>query len=151
MRHPRHGAPRAVIAAALRALDSKGVKVKRISRIIDSAPIGPSLRRYANAAAVVKTALDPPDLLARLHHIEARFGRKRRGTAWRARVLDLDVVMWSGGAWASPGLIVPHVEFRQRRFVLGPASTVALGWRDPVTGFTLRQLHARLTRPRPLP
>ena len=151
MRHQRHGSPRAVIAAALRVLDGKGVRVKRASAIIDSAPLGPSMRRYANAAALVKTALGPPELLARLHHIERQFGRKRRGGPWRARVLDLDIVMWSGGAWASPGLIIPHVQFRKRSFVLGPAKAVAPCWRDPVTGFTLRQLHARLTRPRPLP
>ncbi|MEO5598015.1 MAG: 2-amino-4-hydroxy-6-hydroxymethyldihydropteridine diphosphokinase [Novosphingobium sp.] len=155
MWHLRHGAPRAVIAAALRELDGKGMKVKRASPIIDSSPLGPSLRRYANAAALVKTALNPPELLERLHHIERKFGRRRRGGPWRARVLDLDIVLWSGGAWASPklmgGLIVPHTQFRQRAFVLGPAKAVAPGWRDPITGLTLRQLDARLTRPRPVP
>jgi 2-amino-4-hydroxy-6-hydroxymethyldihydropteridine diphosphokinase len=81
-----------------------------------------------------------------LQSIEARFGRRRRGQRWRARVLDLDIVLWSGGAWASPGLIVPHVAFRERLFVLGPAAKIAGDWRDPVTGLSLRQLLARLKR-----
>lgn len=88
-------------------------------------------------------------MLAALHAVEQRFGRRRRGESWRARTLDLDIVLWSGGAWSSPALIIPHPRFRERRFVLGPAQTVASSWRDPVTGLTLAHLAAGLTRPRP--
>ncbi len=144
-----------MLRAALKALDGDGVKVKAVSRIVASAPLGPSIRRYANAAAVVKTKLAPAELLAHLKAIERNFGRRRGGQRWRARVLDLDIVLWSGGIWTSPELAIPHLAFRQRGFVLTPASAIAPGWRDPVTGLTLRQLNfrlaRRLTRPRPLP
>jgi len=116
-----------------------------------SAPVGPSSRRYANAATIVTTMLAPPELLHRLHQIEREFGRLRRGQPWAARVLDLDIVLWSGGAWSSPGLPVPHVHFRERTFVLRPALAVAPDWRDPLTSLSLRHLHHRLTRPRPVP
>ena len=152
MRHVRHGSPPRVLRAALAALaDDKHQRLKAASAIVGSAPLGPSRRRYANAAALVKTTLPPPRLLERLQRIEHSFGRRRRGQRWRARVLDLDIVLWSGGAWHSPGLTIPHPRFRERRFVLTPAARVAPDWRDPVTGLTLRQLAARLTRPRPLP
>jgi 2-amino-4-hydroxy-6-hydroxymethyldihydropteridine diphosphokinase len=59
-------------------------------------------------------------------------------------VLDLDIVLWSGGAWASPGLTIPHPRFRTRQFVLGPAASIAPTWRDPLSGLTLRQLAYRL-------
>lgn len=114
-----------------------------------SAPIGPSLRRYANAVAVVRTALDPPDLLHCLKQIERRFGRRPGGQRWSARVLDLDIVLWDGGCWHSPGLTIPHAAFRERAFVLSPAISVAARWLDPRSGLSLRHLHARLTRPRP--
>jgi 2-amino-4-hydroxy-6-hydroxymethyldihydropteridine diphosphokinase len=68
---------------------------------------------------------------------------------WGTRVLDLDIVLWEGGVWRSGGrrpLCVPHVAFRDRGFVLGPAMALVPSWRDPVTGFTLSQLHGRLTR-----
>jgi 2-amino-4-hydroxy-6-hydroxymethyldihydropteridine diphosphokinase len=58
-------------------------------------------------------------------------------------VLDLDIVLWSGGAWSSPDLTVPHIAFRERGFVLDPAAAIAPAWRDPVSGLTLRQLAAR--------
>jgi 2-amino-4-hydroxy-6-hydroxymethyldihydropteridine diphosphokinase len=122
------------------------------SFVIDSAPMGPSLRRYANAAAIVSTSLNPPALLSRLLEIEAHFGRIRRGQPWRARTLDLDIILWSGGMWADtiPDLAIPHPALRFRAFVLTPAAMIAPDWRDPVTGLTIRQLQSRFNRPKPL-
>jgi 2-amino-4-hydroxy-6-hydroxymethyldihydropteridine diphosphokinase len=149
MRHPRHGAPPAVLRAALASLDTRRLSLEAASPIVASAPLGPSRRRYANAVAVIATRLSPERLLRRLQRIEARFGRRPGGMRWRARVLDLDVVLWSGGAFSSPDLIIPHPQFRSRSFVLQPALHVAADWRDPLTALTIRHLSARLTRPRP--
>jgi 2-amino-4-hydroxy-6-hydroxymethyldihydropteridine diphosphokinase len=146
MRHTRHGPPARVIEAALDALD---LPVLARSRIAHSRPVGPSRRTYANAAAIVRTAMDPPDLLAHLKALEATFGRRRAGQRWAARVLDIDIILWSGGIWASAGLGIPHAAFRSRDFVLRPASAIAAEWRDPVTGLTIRHLNARLDRQRP--
>ena len=142
-RHYRHGAPHKVLRAAIAAL---GDEVLAVSRIVTSAPLGPARRRYANAAAILRSALQPDRMLAALKRIEARFGRRPGGRRWGERVLDLDIVLWQGGAWSSRGLTVPHVRFRERAFVLGPAAALAPRWRDPVTGATLAQLRARLAR-----
>ena len=119
------------------------------SPIMASAPVGPSLRRYANAAALIASDEPPPALLARLKAIEGAFGR-RAGERWSARVIDLDILFWSNGAWASPGLVVPHRLVRERDFVLGPLARIAPGWRDPLTGLTVAHLSRRLTTRRPL-
>ena len=155
VRHPRHGAPPQVLRAALSALDAeKGIKLKAASRVITSAPLGPpdahSRRRYANAAAIIRSKLDPPALLARLHALEARFARRRSGRRWGARTLDLDIVLWSSGVWASPGLTIPHPGYRERAFVLTPALAIARDWRDPLTRLTIAHLAARLRRACPL-
>lgn len=144
--HPRHGSPRAVIKAAFDALDHGKLAVDARAPIIETPPLGPSRRRFANAAAVVRTKLAPEDLLRKLQKIERRFGRKRRGVRWGARVLDLDIVLWSGGAFASKRLVVPHPRFRERLFVLKPALSIAPGWRDPLTGLSIRHLNARATK-----
>ena len=149
--HPHFGAPRAILAAAMDILDETLGAVTARSRIIETAPVGPSQRRYANTALLLESRLEPPGLLDCLHEAEAAFGRKRRGQRWRARTLDLDIVLWSGGIWALPDLVIPHPLFRERGFVLTPAVEIAPGWRDPLTGLSLRQLNARLTRPKPLP
>ena len=151
MRVPGVGGPRQVLAAALAALAAEGVRVEASSPVIATAPLGPSLRRYANAATLVATPLEPPQLLALLQHTERRFGRRRRGRPWRARPLDLDIVLWSGGAWSDGSLTIPHPRYRSRQFVLAPAAAVAPDWRDPLTALTLSHLRTRLTRPRRVP
>jgi 2-amino-4-hydroxy-6-hydroxymethyldihydropteridine diphosphokinase len=145
------GSPREVVKACAGLIHETLGKVQALSPVIETAPVGPSQRRYANAALVLETRLDPLELLTSLQWLEAQLGRVRRGQRWRSRVIDLDVVLWSGGVVAEPRLAVPHPLFRSRDFVLGPAAAIAPGWRDPLTGLNLAQLHARLTRRRPLP
>ena len=140
-----------MIGAALKRLADEGFEVIAAAPVLHTAPIGPSLRRYANSAAVIETALEPPELLALLKRVEREFGRRAGGQRWASRVLDLDIVLWSGGPFAAPGLTIPHPLFRARGFVLDPAASIAPRWRDPVTGLTVRQLRARLTRLRALP
>ena len=139
----RHGSPEREVAAAVAALGG----VVAVAPVIRSAPLGPSLRRYANTVALVDSPLSPPEMLTRCKAIERSFGR-RRGRRWGTRVLDLDLILWSGGPWASTGLIVPHPEFRTRDFVLDPLARLVPDWRDPVSGRTIRQLARNLRRPR---
>lgn len=148
-RHIRHGPPERVVAKALTKIDGKHVRLLAQSATIRSRPIGPSLRTFANAVAIVETRLAPPELLARLKRVEHKLGRRQRGRRWQARVIDLDIILWSGGLWASPELTVPHTEFRKRAFVLGPLAAIAGDWRDPISGLTVRHLKARLDRKRP--
>jgi 2-amino-4-hydroxy-6-hydroxymethyldihydropteridine diphosphokinase len=140
-----------VLGAALERLGAEGVSVLATAPVIETDPVGPSIRRYANSAAVIETDIEPEALLALLKRIEREFGRRASGQRWRARVLDLDIILWSGGPYSSPALTIPHPLFRERRFVLEPAVAIAADWRDPLTGATLRQLHARLTAPRAMP
>jgi 2-amino-4-hydroxy-6-hydroxymethyldihydropteridine diphosphokinase len=147
--HPRHGRPDSVLRAAFAALDGQGLLLEAAAPIMTSAPVGPSRRQYANSAALVRTSLPPQALLRHLKALEAAFGRRVRGMRWRARVLDLDVILWSGGRFATPSLTIPHRHYRERAFVLLPAARISPDWRDPHTGLTLRQQTTRLTRPRP--
>ncbi|WP_066801540.1 2-amino-4-hydroxy-6-hydroxymethyldihydropteridine diphosphokinase [Sphingomonas soli] len=144
-RRGRHGSPEREIAAALALLAPV-----LASPILRTPPLGPSNRRFANAAAILRTSEDPPALLARLKAIERAFGR-RRGRAWGARVIDLDIILWSGGAWGEAALTIPHPQFRARDFVLRPLVAIAPDWRDPISRHTVRQLFKRLTAPRPAP
>jgi 2-amino-4-hydroxy-6-hydroxymethyldihydropteridine diphosphokinase len=143
--HGRFGRPERVIQAAIAAL---GGQLLAVSRTHHSRPIGPSQRAYANAAGLIDSDLPPPALLARLKAIERAFGRRAGGRRWGARVLDLDIILWSGGIWAGPGLGIPHRAFRTRRFVLDPLCEIAGDWRDPLTGLAVRHLKARLDRKR---
>jgi 2-amino-4-hydroxy-6-hydroxymethyldihydropteridine diphosphokinase len=144
-RRSRHGSPAATLRAALAALGPR-----LVSAIRATPALGPAGRSFANAVAIVDSNLAPDELLAQLKAIERAFGR-RAGRRWGPRVLDLDIVLWAGGAWGGPGPVVPHPAFRERAFVLQPLAEIAPGWRDPLSGATVRQLLARLTAPRPMP
>ncbi len=158
-RHGRHGSPAGVVAAAIAALGAAlgaaGLPVVRASRIYATAPLGPGGRAYANAVVTVASDLPLPEVLGQLKGIEAAFGR-RGGRRWGARVLDLDII--GQGAAVTPsrlgwraarrGLIVPHPRLAARAFVLDPLCEIAPDWRHPLLGATVRQLRARLRRPK---
>jgi 2-amino-4-hydroxy-6-hydroxymethyldihydropteridine diphosphokinase len=143
-RPSRHGPPARTLRAAAKALC-----VRRLSTIRPTAAMGLAGRSFANAAALLETDLDPPALLERLKAVERDFGR-RNGRRWGPRVLDVDIILWSEGAWATGALTVPHPEFRARPFVLEPLAEIAAAWRDPISGLTVRHLLARLERRAPV-
>ncbi|WP_294312817.1 2-amino-4-hydroxy-6-hydroxymethyldihydropteridine diphosphokinase [uncultured Sphingomonas sp.] len=145
-RRGRHGGPADEVRAAIAAIGG----VVATSPIIATAPLGPSIRRFANAAILIESDEAPPMLLVRLKRIEAAFGR-RRGRRWGARVIDLDILLWSGGVWQSDGLTVPHAALADRAFVLAPLRHIAPGWRVPGAMRTIRQLAHTVDRPRRRP
>jgi 2-amino-4-hydroxy-6-hydroxymethyldihydropteridine diphosphokinase len=147
-RHGRFGAPSKVVEAATVALGEFG-KIEQISRIRATPALGPAGRGFANAAVLLRTDLEPGELLDALKMVEHAFGR-RPGRRWGARVLDLDIILWSEGPWSGAGLIVPHPGFRNRRFVLDPLAEIAPDWVDPISGATVRQLRHKQARPAPV-
>ena len=144
--HGRFGPPVRVVGAAIERLE-RDIGLFDASPILVNPAQGGAGRDFANAVALVESADKPPAMLARLKGIESEFGR-RPGRRWGARVLDLDVLLWSGGGWCSRQLTVPHARLATREFVLGPLAAVAPGWR--VRGaLTARHLAERLARRRP--
>ncbi len=125
--HGRHGRPARVVEAAIARLD-EDFGLFDASPIILNPAHGGAGRDFANAVALVESDLEPPAMLQPLKAIEREFGR-RRGRRWGSRVLDLDIVAWSGGKWRSRGLTIPHQAARERGFVLGPLAAIAPDWR----------------------
>lgn len=141
------------------------ISIAAISRIWRTPAFPPgSGPDYANAAAVIRTKLTAPDVLDRLHGIEARFGRDRATPRWSARVLDLDLIALDDQIlpdaatlrhWmdlspdrqrtiAPDRLILPHPRMGDRGFVLAPLAEIAPGWRHPLTGEPVSRMLAAL-------
>jgi 2-amino-4-hydroxy-6-hydroxymethyldihydropteridine diphosphokinase len=140
------GPPLAQCEAALVALASAGIAVRRRSRWYETAPVPASDQPwYVNGVAVVETTLGPVDLLAVLHRIEAQLGR-RRTVANAARTLDLDLLDYDGLVRPGPEPpILPHPRMEGRGFVLRPLAEVAPTWRHPVSGRSIAELVAALS------
>ncbi len=139
------GPPRATCERALATLPNEGVRIAKLSRWYESAPVPVSDQPwYVNAVARVETGLDSAALLAVLHRVEAAFGRTRAEKNV-ARVLDLDLLAYGGEVrTGKTGPILPHPRMHERAFVLLPLSDVAPDWRHPVSGLTVETLIARL-------
>lgn len=149
-RHPLLGKPADILEHAIAALEMQDLDIFSQSKITTSRPIGPSQRNFANSAALISTKLNPDELLTRLQQVERHFGRRSFGQRWRERVLDLDIILWTGGIWISdhPALTVPHPSWQTRRFVLQPAAEIAPHMRDPITGLNVMQLLYQFNRPK---
>lgn len=140
--------PKRLVLKAVEALSSPPFRLLARSPIIETPPLGPSKRRYANAAILLETADFAPDALLRHLKVMERAAGRRPGLRWGSRPLDLDIIAWNGGRWRERNLIIPHKEWSRRRFVLEPVNAIAPGWKDPQSGKSVRQMLAILKKPR---
>lgn len=158
--------PAETLQKAAAALPEEGLKLLGISRFYATpcfpAGAGPD---YVNAAAILDCGadVDLASVMARLHAVEARFGR-RRTQRWGMRTLDIDLLAMGDSVlpdaetqddWrllppdaqvrrTPDRLILPHPRLQDRAFVLVPLADVAPDWVHPRTGKSVRQMLAEL-------
>jgi len=94
---------------------------------------------YINGCAMLKTSLQPLQLLQALFHTEQMFGRERR-ERWGARTLDLDLLLYGDRLIDTPELVLPHPRMGDRAFVLLPLAEIAADWIHPVHKVAISQL-----------
>ncbi|MBL9048944.1 MAG: 2-amino-4-hydroxy-6-hydroxymethyldihydropteridine diphosphokinase [Tabrizicola sp.] len=160
---PFEGEPPAeTLLRASKALAEEGLVVRAFSRLYATPcfPVGAG-PDYVNAAAALTCdeEIDLASILARLHAVEARFGRKRL-QRWGMRTLDIDLLAVGDSVlpdvetqdrWRSlpaeqqiqttpDQLILPHPRLQDRAFVLVPLADVAPDWVHPRTGKSVREM-----------
>ncbi|MGB4593658.1 MAG: 2-amino-4-hydroxy-6-hydroxymethyldihydropteridine diphosphokinase [Coriobacteriia bacterium] len=112
----------AALAAALRALDAlEETDVMGVSHVYESEPWGPVEQpAYANAVAVVSTALRADQLLMSIASIEESLGRDRSAERFGPRTIDIDILLFGDEEWQRPDLVIPHPRMTERQFVVRP-------------------------------
>lgn len=115
------------ILGGLRDLEAEGdVIVLQRSTLREYPPVGGPAQQpfYLNAVAELSTSLSAPELLARMHAVEARHGRVRH-ERHGPRTLDLDLLLYHDQVILSDELMVPHPRMLERAFVLDPLRELA--------------------------
>jgi len=112
-----------------------GTRVVAISRVEETAPLGPIRQgAFLNQMVLLETTLEPRALLGHLHAIEAERGRERHaGLRWGPRTLDLDIVRWGERRVREPDLTIPHPELPHRDFWLRELAELDAA-REPARG-----------------
>ncbi|NQV15073.1 2-amino-4-hydroxy-6-hydroxymethyldihydropteridine diphosphokinase [bacterium] len=96
---------------------------------------------FINTALCFETSHSAGEILDFLQYLEHQAGRDRVGeTPKGPRNLDLDLILFGNLINTSENLHIPHPRFRERRFVLEPATEIAGDMIDPVTQKSITQL-----------
>jgi len=134
-----------VLESALNLLVDNDTSIEGLSSWYRSAPVPISDQPwFVNGVARLSTTLPPDDLLARLHEVEAQFGRVRT-VRNASRTLDLDLLAYDDVVSEVPGgLVLPHPRIAERAFVLLPLAELVPDWRHPVSGQTASEMLAAL-------
>jgi 2-amino-4-hydroxy-6-hydroxymethyldihydropteridine diphosphokinase len=75
---------------------------------------------FLNAAARIRTSLEPEELLDLCKAIEAEHGRAFGGPRHAPRPVDIDLLLLGDVELRTERLTLPHPEVGSRRFVLAP-------------------------------
>ena len=106
--------------AVRRLARTDGLTVGKLSRLYETAPVGPQDQSwFLNAVVRGETQLSPHALLQAAKHIEKDMGRKP-DRQWGPRLIDIDLLLFGGETVTSDELVVPHPQLWNRRFVLIP-------------------------------
>lgn len=90
------------------------------SRIFCSHPWGyDSENEFLNMGLVIKTSLEPMQLLEKLKSIEKKMGRAPKlKQTYQDRIIDLDILIYSGFTLDIEELSIPHPKIKERKFSL---------------------------------
>jgi 2-amino-4-hydroxy-6-hydroxymethyldihydropteridine diphosphokinase len=101
--------------------EEPGIDVVAVSTVRETEPVDYlDQPRFLNAAALVETALAPRALLGRLLAVELALGRRRDGSRFGPRTIDLVLLLYGDESVDESGLVVPHPRLAERRFALEP-------------------------------
>lgn len=132
---------------ALKAIEEKGMKVKKQSLLYETEPWGVREQPdFINMAIEVETDLPPDKLLQIVKEIEKEMGRTET-YKWGPRIIDIDILLYDDLIYETSDLKIPHPFMHERDFVLRPLSEIAPDKVHPVLNKTISELLQNLQRP----
>ncbi len=112
----------------------------RTSTIIETEPYGGvEMDPVLNGVVKIRTLLTPYELLAVCNRIETE-AKRDRAVHWGPRTLDMDILFYDKLILEDEYLTIPHIDMKNRDFVLEPMAEIAPGMVHPVYQKTMADL-----------
>lgn len=115
--------------------------IKRASAIYETAPWGKTDQEaFLNQALLIESIeKDPQLILENCLSIEYKMGRERKGK-WGPRVIDIDIIFYNDVKVSSENLQIPHLHYKERRFVLKPLEDIIPNYIPVDSDLSINQL-----------
>lgn len=94
---------------------------------------------FYNQVHIIKTKFAAEEIIQKILKIEEKMGRKRTFKN-AARLIDIDILFFNNEIIEMPGLIIPHAEIANRRFVLQPLNELSPQMRHPLLKKSIAEL-----------
>ena len=112
------------IHEALRLLEAQGVRLIKLSSIMETHPVGgPPQGLFLNAVLKAEVQTTPLVLLEKIHKVEDALGRERT-VRNGPRTIDIDILLFDEVRMNTPQLTIPHPRMQERRFVMEPLGEI---------------------------
>ncbi len=97
---------------------------------------------FLNQVLVCTSALEPSEVLTKIHAIEKELGRIRNNPSdgYQSRSIDIDILFYDNQIVNQPNLIIPHPELHKRMFTLLPLQEIMKDFVHPVLKQTISKL-----------
>lgn len=117
------------------------VDITAVSPVYETTPWGPVQDQplFLNACLQGTTNLGPEALLLAVKELERDLGREM-GQKWGPHNIDIDLLFYDDLIAEIGARRIPHVQIRQRPFVLYPLADIAPGFVHPVHQQTIADL-----------
>ncbi|MDR2737330.1 MAG: 2-amino-4-hydroxy-6-hydroxymethyldihydropteridine diphosphokinase [Puniceicoccales bacterium] len=114
-----------LLEAAIFELAGDNLRMEKFSSIYETEPQNfENQPNFLNCVVLVKTSLNPFELLAFCQGIERKLHKNKR-TAFGPRRIDIDILTFNNAEVSTPTLTLPHPRIFERNFVLTPLKEIA--------------------------
>lgn len=125
---------------AQKYLEDEIGKIERSSPIYETAAWGDNDQPdFYNQVHIIKTKFHAEEIMQKILKIEEKMGRIRTFKN-AARLIDIDILFFNKEIINKPGLIIPHAEIANRRFVLEPLNEVSPHMIHPLLNKNIAEL-----------
>ncbi len=129
------------LSTAVNMLNELCGKVTKQSSIYETSAWGfESSNSFYNIAVELNTKLLPQKLLDKLFLIENKIGRKRTGTGYTDRLIDVDILFYENETITTDKLQIPHPLLQARNFVLYPLCEINPDFKHRKFNKTIQEL-----------